>query len=125
VFPDFSARPGFLMVVASAGLVIYVGLPAILAALLFRGGLILLAANMTFVRRDGKRASRLRVLTRALVAWSPVGLAILVCAPLAFAHPILAQVIAYSMVGGLAAVSIALPGRSLPDRLTGTWPVPR
>lgn len=124
-FFDYSKRPGFVALVASVGLIFYVGLPAILAAILFRGGLILLAANMTFVRRDGKRASRLRVLVRALAAWSPIGLTILVCIPIAFAHPILGQVIAYSIVGGLAVVSIALPGRSLPDRLAGTWPVPR
>jgi hypothetical protein len=26
---------------------------------------------------------------------------------------------------GLAILSVALPGRGLPDRLAGTWPVPR
>ena len=57
-------------------LAIYVCMPALIAALLFRGGLVLRMAGMTFVRRDGKRASRLRVFWRALVAWSPLWLAL-------------------------------------------------
>lgn len=92
---------------------------------MFRGGLVLRIANVTFVRRDGRRASRLHVFWRALVAWSPVWLAVIFCVPLGYFHPGLAQVIAYSVVGGLAIVSTALPGRSLPDRLARTWAVPR
>ena len=55
-------------------LAVYVCLPALIAALLFRGGLVLRMAGIAFVRRDGKRASRLRVFWRALVAWSPLWL---------------------------------------------------
>jgi hypothetical protein len=124
-FPDLTKRPSFLLLMANGMLIFYVAFPALLAALLFRGGLILRIANVTYVRRDGRRASRLHVLWRALVAWSPVGLAVLFCSPLAFFHPVLAQVIAYSVVGGLALVSVALPGRSLADRLARVWPVPR
>lgn len=58
-------------------LVMFVCLPALIAAVLFRGGLVLLMAGVTFVRRDGKRASRLRVFWRALVAWSPLWLVLL------------------------------------------------
>ena len=58
-------------------LVGYVCVPALIAAVLFRGGLVLWMAGISFVRRDGKRASRLRVFWRALVAWSPLCLAII------------------------------------------------
>lgn len=103
----------------------YVFIPALLAALLFRGGLVLRLANVTFVRRDGARASRLRVFWRVLVAWGPLCLAILLCVTFGRGHPVLCQAIACSVVGGLAILSVALPRRGLPDRLAGTWPVPR
>ena len=68
--------------VALALLIVYVGIPALIAALLFRGGLVLRMAGITFVRRDGKQASRFRVFWRALVAWSSLGLALLGLMPI-------------------------------------------
>ncbi|MCU0788048.1 MAG: protein kinase, partial [Verrucomicrobia bacterium] len=65
-------RPGMSTVMFWATFLIYVGLPAIVAALLFRGGLVLLATGVTYVRKDGRRASRLRLFWRSLVCWSPV-----------------------------------------------------
>ena len=124
-FPDFSKQQGFPLLVASMALVFYVFVPALLAALLFRGGLVLRVANVTFVRRDGARASRLRVFWRVLVAWIPVCLAILLCVMFGRGHPLLSRAFACSAVCGLAILSLALPGRGLPDRLAGTWPVPR
>ena len=56
----------------ATSLFVYVGLPALVAALLFRGGLVLLIAGVTYVRRDGARASRLRLFWRAIVVWGPV-----------------------------------------------------
>ena len=67
----FMKQPWFAPTVFAATSGIYVGVPALIAALLFRGGLILLVSGVTFVRRDGARASRLRVFWRGLVAWSP------------------------------------------------------
>jgi uncharacterized RDD family membrane protein YckC len=124
-FPDFSRQPGFPLLVASIALVIYVFIPALLTALLFRGGLVLRLANVTFVRWDGARASRLRVFWRALVAWSPLWLAVPVCLTLGRGHPVLSRAFACSVVCGLAILSVALRGRGLPDRVAGTWPVPR
>jgi hypothetical protein len=34
-------------------------------------------------------------------------------------------VLSCGLFGGLAILSVALPKRGLPDRLAGTWPVPR
>ena len=67
----FEASPPPLLFVLMSTLIIYVCIPALIAAVLFRGGLVLLMAGITFVRRDGRRASRLRVFWRALVAWMP------------------------------------------------------
>jgi hypothetical protein len=122
----FFRKPWFPPLMFGATLAIYVGIPALVAALLFRGGLVLLAAGVTFVRRDGARASRLRVFWRGLVAWSP-----LLAAPVLFGllvvpcgKPVAATVAAL-IVCGLTIISLALPQRGLPDRLAGTWPVPR
>ena len=73
---DPGRQPWFPLMVLAAALVMYVGLPALIAALLFRGGLVLLAVGITFVRRDGERASRLRAFWRAVVAWSPVAIGV-------------------------------------------------
>jgi uncharacterized RDD family membrane protein YckC len=106
-------------------LAIYVCIPALVAALLFRGGLVLLIAGVTFVRRDGQRAFRLRLLWRAMVTWSPSFLAF-VLSILAVAKQVnWGPWLALALPGLLAVLSVALPVRGLQDRLAGTWPVPR
>jgi hypothetical protein len=113
-------------------LAVYVCLPALIAALLFRSGLLLRMAGIAFVRWDGKRASRLRVLWRALVAWGPlllvpIGLTLLRGDPdpTVFSGMPLVLYLCCGLFGALAVLSVALPQRGLPDRLAGTWPVPR
>ena len=87
--------------------------------------LVLLIAGVTFVRKDGARASRLRLLWRGIVAWSPL-LLVLFLGGLAIAkHGAWWSWLGFGLFGLLAAVSIALPQRGLQDRLAGTWPVPR
>ncbi len=127
----------FPLVVFAGTLAGYAGLPALVAALLFRGGLVLLIAGVVFVRKDGARASRLRMLWRGLVAWGSPGLAMLVtwillCAVYSLKPTLDRQLGAFAwaltsglMICALTIVSIALPKRGLPDRLAGTWPVPR
>ena len=107
-------------------LAIYVCLPALIAALLFRGGLVLRIAGVTFVRRDGRLASRLRVFWRALVAWSPILLTVLGSAQSLYPldRAALGELL-LALFCGLAILSVALPERGLPDRLAGTWLVPR
>ena len=100
-------------------------IPALVAALLFRGGLVLLIAGVTYVRRDGQRASRLRLLWRAMVAWSPSFL-VFVLSILAVSTKLnWGPWLALALLGLLAVLSVALPVRGLQDRLAGTWPVPR
>jgi eukaryotic-like serine/threonine-protein kinase len=123
---SFMKKPWMTPMVFATTLVLYVGLPAVVAALLFRGGLVLLVSGVTFVRRDGARASRLRAFWRSLVAWSPLGAAPFVFGILKVAvSSVTAGTIAVLVVCVLTVVSMALPKRGLPDRLAGTWPVPR
>ena len=119
-------KPSAPLLMAGTALTIYVCIPALLAALLFRGGLVLLIAKVTFVRSDGARASRLRVFWRALVAWSPLFLGFALSIPLKiWFGTLVAALVPCLCLCVMAIVSLALPRRSLQDRLAGTWPVPR
>lgn len=116
----------FPFAIVTGALVIYVGVPALIAALIFRGGLVLLASRVTFVRKDGRRASRLRVFWRALVSWSVIVLGLALTGEFKVLLGLLpAMLLAALIVCALTVVSVALPHRGLPDRLAGTWPVPR
>jgi hypothetical protein len=118
--------PRWLPAMAVVGsLAFYVCIPALIAALAFRGGLVLLIAGVTFVRKDGQRASRLRLLWRGIVAWSPVFLAFILSVVAISKQVNWGPWLTLALPGLLAVLSVALPGRGLQDRLAGTWPVPR
>ena len=113
------------VMVLAAALLIYVGLPALIAALLFRGGVVLLIAGVTYVRKDGLLASRLRLLWRSLVAWClVVPMFVLSIAAMA-KHLTWQPWLGLALLALVAAVSVGLRERGLQDRLAGTWPVPR
>lgn len=106
---------------------VVVAIPAILAALLFKGGLVMLACSVAVVRADGLPASRSLTFWRSIVGWSPFLL-------LPFAWIILVKnggdvtVCGYALallVTTVAGVSIMMPGRGLQDRIAGTCLVPR
>lgn len=118
-------QPLFPLIIAEVALIFYVCVPALLAALLFRGGLVQRIAGVTFVRGDGARASRLRVFWRAAVAWSPVIVAQVLYLAAGPRNTVLAQALAVAFVALFAGWSVTLPGRGLQDRLAGIWPVPR
>jgi hypothetical protein len=123
---DLKKQPWFPFFFFIACLGIYVGIPALIAALAFRGGLVLLAAGITYVRKDGERASRLRLLWRSALAWSAVLMSFILHMALRPALGMLGSVLAASVVlASLTGLSLALRERGLPERLSGTWPVPR
>ena len=62
---DFLNNPRFLFFAGVGTIVIYVRLPALIAALAFRGGLVLLIARVTFVKKNGDRACAAPVLADA------------------------------------------------------------
>jgi hypothetical protein len=114
------------IMVLEGSLLLFVCLPALAAALVCRGGVVLLIAGVAYTSKDGALASRLRLLWRSILTWSPLFLVFIVS--------ILAENIwhwdwepwlALALLGLLAAWSVVLPVRGLQDRLAGTWPVPR
>jgi hypothetical protein len=99
---------------------------SVAAALLFRGGLLLRALGIAVVRRDGADASRGRMLWRACVAWSwlPLGVGAFSGLKLLTGWPAATAIVGLLILGAVV-WSAARPGRSLQDRLSGTWLVPR
>lgn len=100
--------------------------PGLLAALLFKGGAILRAFGVAIVRRDGRPASRVRIFWRACLSYAPF----FILPPVAWPFGIHARwewlmFLLLAILAGLALVSTLLPGRSLQDRLAGTWLVAR
>ena len=103
-------------------------LVALLLAVACRG-VCLRVLGFEIVANDGRRASRGRVLGRALIAWSPV-LVLLIASRIigvldaTLAGNPLVPVSLLVFVAG-AAYAIASPSRGIQDRLAGTWIVPR
>jgi len=119
-------QPSFAWMILCVSLVLYVCLPALITALAFRGGLVLLVTGVTFARRDGVPASRLRLFWRAIVTWSLLLATILLdMNSYRTSHIFLWESLAAVLFCAIALLSIALPKRGVQDRLAGTWPVPR
>jgi hypothetical protein len=114
-------------------LVFCIAIPSLISSLLFRGGAVVHVLGVAFVRHDGSIASRLRVFARSLIAWSPCLLApvgfVLLAPALRYVFP--DQVVywgSWLLIIGVAAPALwstALPKRSIPDHLAGTYMVPR
>lgn len=62
------------LVTGGSVLLVFVCLPAMFAALAFRGGLMMLICGVAVARKDGQTASRGRIFWRSMVAWAPVWL---------------------------------------------------
>ena len=112
----------------------FLAVASLAAALMFRGGLMRLF-GLELVTVDGQPASRVRVLARAAIAWSPV-LALTLALigsrvlgnrlpdPIDSATLLLWATPLFIMLVG-ASVAIVHPPRGVPDWLAGTWIVPR
>jgi hypothetical protein len=119
-------------VVASiaAGSSAVVAILGLIGALLLRGGFTMRAFGAALVGSDGRDASRLRVLWRAVVAWSPL---VLLYPIFKFTPKIpdttVALALLYSTVPALllagAVWAWTHPSRGIQDRIAGTWIVPR
>jgi hypothetical protein len=96
------------------------------AALFFRGGVLMRALGIAVVTSDGSDASRGRMLWRACIAWSWLPLSALLITMLAPVAGVVAAVaVTTILVVGVVIWSAGTRGRSLQDRLAGTWLVPR
>ena len=116
--------PWLLPVILYGAMLIYVIIPSLAGALFFRGGLAIHLLGIAVVGRDG-RPSRLRAVRRALVAWLPILLSpMLVMAAKNVAGANYGLLAALIVLGLAALLSLSLR-RSLPDRLAGTYLVPK
>ncbi len=120
------ASPVTALVVADAALILLGALPALLMAAVAREGLLLRLFGVAIVGHDGMPATRTQTTRRSLLAWLPCLLSPLLGAWLAVWMDVgTAGMAVFVLLAGLAVMSAALPDRSLQDRLTGTWLVPR
>ena len=106
---------------------LFVILPGLIAAFLFRGGILTHFFGLAFVTNEGLRAERWRVFLRNLLMWCPVySLGIYVFtfmnSPLEITFGVGVGVGLYAL---LTLINLITPSRSLQDRLVGTWIVPR
>ncbi len=114
-------RSWTLMLMMFSMTLMLISLFGIVWAFVLRGGLLLSACGIAVVTGDGRAASRLRALSRGLVAWGLVGAGFWLGVGVGMAAGIVVGVLF------LAGVVLALvhPSRGLQDRIVGTWLVPR
>jgi hypothetical protein len=105
------------------GVILYAIVPALLCALLFRGGLALHALGIAIVNRKGV-PSRIRAFGRTLMVWLPFLLLPLLANGFRKAFgDAPSELLAVAVVALLSLISLAM-SRSLQDRLAGTYLVP-
>jgi len=99
---------------------------SIFCALAFRGGPLLRLLGIGIVTSNGADASRLRMVWRACIAWSPILVGAVVFSLLTPVVPRPAAVAGTALLVLVPVIfSAVLRERSLQDRLAGTWLVPR
>jgi len=129
--PPASGSPAFRGgLIAFLAALLSIGAGSVLLAPLFHGGLYIHAMSIGYVTGDGARASRWRLLGRSLVAWAPVliastNLGVSATGPALFLRQSWLLVIGLVVFLTGVVYSIAHPARGIPDRIAGTWMVPR
>lgn len=99
-------------------------------ALVFRGGLSFLLAGLTLVRRDGRKAGRVRCAVREALGWLPVAAMLLAVVAVqvlwpgwGFGRAAMAAA-SLAVLAGSVAIAIRFPERGPLDRIVGTYIVP-
>jgi eukaryotic-like serine/threonine-protein kinase len=114
----------------TSGLFLLVAVFGLVSAFLARGGLTLRAFGASVVNRRGEPASRLRCLWRAAVVWSLVPVMLVAIdgdmkIEGAAAGTLILRSLPMALFAAGAVWAILHPSRSIQDRLSGTWIVPR
>jgi hypothetical protein len=124
-FKYFREAVNKMTFIMGGGVLVLTAMLSLVCAVVFRGGLLLRALGVAVVDRTGADASRLRMFGRACLAWSwlPVGaVAVTMLAPAISVNTAI-WLVANILLG--IVVWSAFARRSFPDRLAGTWLVPR
>ena len=101
---------------------------SLVCVLIFRRGLLFHILGIAVVTSDGADASRLRLLWRGLIVWSPVLISTLLLSLSMYGTParlVVPSVLLGMLVLGLAIASLIPKKRGLQDMMAGTWLVPR
>jgi uncharacterized RDD family membrane protein YckC len=107
------------------GLYMSAAVIALILNFAFRGGF-MRAIGLELVTADGRQASRLRVLVRTAVTWSPILVVPILMPFVERALPRLAGTPWWTLGVLSGAIAILLtPSRGLQDRVARTWVVPR
>ena len=117
----FNGPVGGPVTVGPTTLLLFVAIPAVLAGLLFRGGLIVHGFRTVIVTMNGHPAGRIRILLRNIL---PLGSILAVCF-LWLYTPSVATISALVFLYGLAIASNLFGLRTLADRVVGTAVVSR
>jgi hypothetical protein len=96
-------------------------IPAVLWAIVTRGGLSLPLMRMALVQSNGCKASRLQCAGQALLFWAPVPLVLLIGG----SFPLDPYLLLLPLLVAYLIAALLNPGRSLHHRLAGTYLVPR
>jgi len=115
----------FGVVAVYVTLLLFVAFPSAVCALAFRGGPLLRLLGIAIVTSTGARASRLRVFWRSLITWSPCLLALTMVVPFGKPGVFWGLPLLLPVLTALAVWSTLMPQRGIPDRIAGTYPVPR
>lgn len=129
--PVLSALSGAVFVSCFIGML--VGMCAIAAAILFRGGLVMRLSGVELVTKEGRVGGRVRILARQLVVYLMAFPALFTLSAVQISRPIGGSltVLGASLLVAASAASIAYlyqavryPARTLADRIAGTYLVP-
>jgi hypothetical protein len=103
-------------------------IPSVICALLFRGGLLMYIFGIAVATKNGSRASRLRTFWRSLVTWSPCVLLLMLVvflAEVAGLEKTWSLCLSLAVLLAIITWSAWMPRRGIPDRIAGTYPIPR
>jgi eukaryotic-like serine/threonine-protein kinase len=126
-------RPVTLWIVVAmigGGAALCVAILGLIGALVARGGFTLRSFGAALVIKDGRNASRTRAVFRAIVAWSPLALWLLIVKygpklETASTGVALLYTLVLALLIAGAVWAWLHPSRGIQDRIAGTWIVPR
>jgi hypothetical protein len=128
---SFDLTSNTFILIVGGFFVVLGAIPSFLAALLFRGGLVLRMLNLEVVKKDGSKASRKLLFGRSFLAWFPVlfmGPLAGVLLPSGGMSSGERALLCYGyciLTACLIVCAALLTDRGLQDRLAGTCLVPR
>jgi len=122
---DALGKPQFAFGMTGYIWLMFVGIPGLFSALAIREGLFLRLCGLVVVVQDGRRASRIRMLWRALVPF-PIAIGLAICSvttmmPNPPALLWLWATLLFLLTNGLLLLSLRNPNRSISDYLSGTY----